>query len=77
MAEFKGQVIKGPFAVGSKSERQGLFLQTKGDRYLLRQMGGSPYQDPELEKLVGKTIKAEGEIDDYMLLLSNWKVLED
>jgi len=77
MAEFKGQVVKRPFAMGSKSEREALFLETKGDRYLLRQMGGNPYQDPELEKLVGKTIKAVGEIDDYMLLLSDWKVVED
>ena len=77
MAEFKGQVVKGPFAVGSKSERQGIFLESKGDRYLLRQMGGTPYRDEELEKLVGKTIKAEGEIDDYLLMLSDWKVLDD
>jgi len=77
MAEFKGQVVKRPFAVGSKSERLGVFLETKGDRYLLRQIGGNPYSDPELEKLVGKTIRAEGEIDDYMLLLSKWKVLDE
>lgn len=77
MAEFKGQVVKRPFAVGSKSEREAVFLETKGDSYLLRQIGGNPYRDPELEKLVGKTIAAEGEIDDYMLFLSGWKVLDD
>jgi len=77
MAEFRGQVVKRPFAVGSKSEREAVFLETKSDRYLLRQMGKNPYRDPELEKLVGKTIKAEGEIDDYMLFLSGWKVLDD
>ena len=77
MAEFQGQVVKRPFAVGSKSERDGVFLETKRDTYLLRQIGGSPYYDRELEKLVGKTIKAEGEIDDYMLFVSGWKVLDD
>jgi len=77
MAELKGQVVKRMFAVGSKSEREAVFLVTKKDRYLLRQIGGNPYKDPELEQLVGKTIKAKGEIDDYMLLLSDWKVIED
>ena len=76
MAEFQGEVVKRPFAVGSKSEREAIFLETKGGRYLLRQMGGDPYHDPKLEQLVGKTIKAEGELDDYLLLLSSWKVVE-
>jgi hypothetical protein len=76
MAEFKGQVVKGSFATGSKSEREAVYLETKGNRYLLRQMGGNPYHDPELEKLVGKTIAAQGEIDDYLLMLSDWKVLD-
>jgi hypothetical protein len=77
VTEIKGQVVKRLFAAGSKSERQAVFLVTKRDRYLLRQMGGNPYRDPELEKLVGKTIKAKGEIDDYIMLLSDWKILED
>jgi hypothetical protein len=76
MPEFKGQVVKRPFAVGSKSEREAVFLETKGRRYVLRQMGGDPYHDPELEKLVGKTIIAEGEVDDYVLLVSGWKIVD-
>ena len=76
MAEFQGEVVKRPFAAGSKSEREAIFLETKGRRYLLRQMGGDPYHDPELEQLVGKTIKAEGEVDDYLLMLSDWKVVD-
>jgi hypothetical protein len=77
MTEIKGQVVKRLYAVGSKSEREAVFLVTKKERYLLRQMGGNPYYDEELEKLVGKTIKAKGEIDDYIMLLSDWKVVDD
>lgn len=77
MAEFKGVVVKQLFAAGSKSEREALFLETKADRYLLRRMGGNPYQDSQLESLVGKTIKAQGEVDDYTLFVSEWKVIED
>jgi hypothetical protein len=77
MTELRGQVVKRLFAAGSKSERQAVFLVTKRDHYLLRQIGGNPYRDPELEQLVGKTIEAKGEIDDYIMLLSDWKVLED
>jgi hypothetical protein len=76
MAEFQGQVVKRPFAVGSKSKREAVFLETKGQRYLLRQKGGVPYHDPELEKLVGHKIKAEGEVDDYLLLVSSWKIID-
>jgi hypothetical protein len=77
MAQFTGQVVKSRFAVGSKSERLGVFLVTRGRKYLLRQMGGTPYGDPEIEKLVGKKIRATGEVDDYLLLLTKWKVLKD
>jgi hypothetical protein len=74
--KFTGQVIKEPFAIGSKSERQALFLVTSNERYLLQRKGGNPYHDEELEKLAGKTVEVEGETDDYALVISDWKIVK-
>jgi oligoribonuclease NrnB/cAMP/cGMP phosphodiesterase (DHH superfamily) len=67
-----GHVVKKPFAVGSKSEREAIMLETEKGEYMLRRQGGNPYHDEELEKLVGKKIEVEGKITGYTLLISNW-----
>jgi hypothetical protein len=74
--EFIGKVTKRPFAVGSKSERNAVRLDTKEGSYVLRREGGNPLSDPELEKLVGKTIKCKGEADDYTLTITEWREQE-
>ncbi len=72
MQEVIGKVVKGPFAVGSKSEHEAIFLNSKRGRFVLRRPGENPFCDPELEKLVGRTIRCRGKIDDYLFLLSGW-----
>jgi hypothetical protein len=72
MPEIAGQVVKGPFAVGSKSEHEAIYLNSKRGRFVLRRPGQNAFQDPVLEKLVGKTVRCRGEIDGYLLLLSDW-----
>ncbi|MBZ5529905.1 MAG: hypothetical protein LAO20_00615 [Acidobacteriia bacterium] len=76
MEEISGQVVKGPFATGSKSEHNAIFLISEKGRYVLRRLGGNPFQDPELEKLVGKTIRGQGVVTDYTFLLSDWSELK-
>jgi hypothetical protein len=60
--EKVGKVIRRRIAVGSKSERDALMLSTADGDFVLRRMGGDPFHDPELEQLVGQTIKSEGEL---------------
>jgi hypothetical protein len=72
MDEISGQVVKAQFASGSKSEHEGVFLKTEKGRFALRRTGGNPFYDPELEKLVGKTIRARGEVAGYTFLMSDW-----
>ncbi len=67
-----GQVVKKPFATGSKSEREAVMLETEQGQYVLRRQGGNPFQDRELEKLVGKKIEVDGKITGYTLLISGW-----
>ncbi|PWU19765.1 MAG: hypothetical protein C5B50_05765 [Verrucomicrobia bacterium] len=71
-----GSIVKKAFGAGSKSEHDGVFLVTPEREYVLRRRGGNPFRDPELEKLVGKKVRAEGSVlGDYTFLLSNIEVL--
>ena len=70
--EFTGRVIKEVFAKGSKSERPAVLLDTGDKRYVLRRRGGNPFSDPALDKLVGKNIRAVGDVSGYTLLMSEW-----
>lgn len=72
MEEISGQVVKGHFAVGSKSEHEAVFLNSEKGRYVLRRQGGNPFWDPELEKLVGRTIRCRGVVTGYTFLMSEW-----
>ncbi len=70
-----GRVVKKPFAVGSKSERQAVVLQASdGHEYLLRRRGGNAYYDEALDALVGHTIQAEGQPHGYTFLMDTWRV---
>ena len=70
--EHTGQVIRKPFAAGSKSERPAVMLQTRDGEYVLRIQGGNPFHDARLEELVGKRITARGEVHGYTFLMKDW-----
>lgn len=63
-----GSVLRAPFARGSKSERQGIWLQTGDRRLLLRLKGGPSFGDAKLERLVGKTVSCDGFVLDHQFL---------
>ena len=75
-SEFSGQVVKGSFGTGSKSEHEAVYLETEKGRYVLRQQGGNPFYDPELEKLVGQTIRCRGFVTGYTLLVTDYRIIE-
>ena len=77
MREFIGKVTKGPFAKGSKSEHDAVFLDTGEGSYLLRRAGGNPFHDPQLLKLVGKKVRCEGELSGYTLMMATCQVLNN
>lgn len=76
---FVGQVTKRPFAVGSKSEHEAVCLvDASGRSFRLRRVGGTPYADEQLERLVGKRICGEGKLlAGNTVLLSNWTELDE
>ena len=75
LATYSGSVVKRPFGVGSKSERDAVLLATKDNDYVLRLQGGNAFFDPELEKLVGKQIRCTGVVTGYTLLVSDYAVI--
>jgi hypothetical protein len=70
---YRGQVVKKPFGVGSKSEHAAVKLVTGEREYVLRRQGGNPFSDPVLDALVGKTIECDGIVHDYTLIMSTWR----
>lgn len=72
--KFRGEVVKRPYAVGSKSEHEAVcLLDAKGRTLRLRLLGGDPFHDPALEALVGKTIAGRAEqVHGNTLIVSAW-----
>jgi hypothetical protein len=52
-------------------------LVTDEGEYKLRRQEGNPFFDPELEKLVGKTICCEGFAHQYTFVMSKCEELDD
>ena len=75
MHVVEGTVHRTEVAVGSKSERDAVVLRTEAGDYVLRVQGGHPFADPRLDALVGKRIRAQGELSAATLLLHAWDVL--
>jgi hypothetical protein len=72
MPEFVGKVTKKIFGKGSRSEHEAVFIDTDEGQYVLRRQGGTPFHDPELQKLDGKTIRCTGVLREYVLKISDW-----
>ena len=77
MSKFVGKVTKKVFGKGSKSEHEAVYLETARNQYVLRRQGGNPFHDPELHKLVGKTVQCIGVVDEYTLTISDWKEVDE
>ena len=73
---YVGTVVKHGVAGRSKSARQAVLLRTEtGEEFILRRLGGHPFHDELIEKLVGKRIEGSGRTTGTTLLLSKWKEL--
>ena len=70
--ERSGEVRRKQVAVGSKSERPAVVLKTQDNEYLLRIVGGNAFHDERLETLVGRRIRAEGDLHGSTFLMRTW-----
>ena len=72
-----GTVVTHEWAPGSKSAHTAVCLKTKDGALLrLRRLGGNPFQDPELDVLVGHTIRAMGHVvNGSVLIMSSHEIV--
>ncbi len=76
MASYSGRVKKVTIAKGSRSERGAVVLETADQGELvLRRAGHNPFDDPDLEQLVGKTLDAQGRVLGHELFLDSFDEL--
>lgn len=62
---LNGVVVSSPFANGSKSEHDAVFLQIGEKRYRLKRKNGNPFFDEVLQKLIGKKVALHGFLNGY------------
>lgn len=74
--ELEGKVLQKQFAKGSKSEHDALYLETEQGSFVLRRVGGNPFSDPVLKKLIGKKVMATGTINGHLFLATEIKELK-
>lgn len=73
-ARMSGKVVKRRYAAGSKSDHEAVMLETPDGTFKLTRMGGNPFADPELEKLVGREITGTGNVSRNQFILTDWTV---
>ena len=71
--ELTGSVIIRAFAEGSKSEHDAVCLQTIEGTFVLRRIGGNPFNDEVLRDLVGKRITSYGRIKGPYFMMTDFK----
>jgi hypothetical protein len=74
---YRGRVVRKTFGPGSKSEHEAVTLITDMGEFRLRRVGGNPFADPVLDRLVGKTIECEGTARDGTLVVTSWRTVPD
>jgi hypothetical protein len=74
--ELTGKVIQKKFAPGSKSEHDAIYIETDQGDFQLRRLGGNPFSDPDLIKLVGKKITATGVLNGKLFIANALKAMD-
>ncbi|MFJ6770369.1 hypothetical protein ACIQOV_05230 [Kitasatospora sp. NPDC091257] len=61
--------------MGSKSERDALVLHGGGHDDVVRVPGENPFEPGSMNHLAGRTVDAEGEIDQQYFSVTRWSVV--
>ena len=73
---LRGQVTRGLYAKGSKSEREAVFLETPTERYILRRKTGPVFGDTELDQYVGHQVECAGFVTGTTFLMERVRVVD-
>ena len=77
MVRLIGRVCKETYAKGSKSEHEAVMFCVEDrfgnvTKYKLRRPGGNPFQDEELEKLVGQHLEITGSVAENIFIMKRY-----
>lgn len=72
--EVRGLVARRAVAAGSKSEREAIVIESAGARYVLRMAGAPAFGESPLDALVGRRIRARGDLAGTTLLVTSYEV---
>src|SRR5258705_4471775 len=70
--ELSGMVVTRQVGGVSKSAHPAVMLASDEGEFVLRRAGGNPFFDPELERLVGRTIRGRGIVNGYVFTIADW-----
>lgn len=70
---FVGTVTKCRVAIGSKSERDAVLLETDIGSLILRRHGSNAFSDAELDKWIGKKIIVKGLVHENVFIVQEIK----
>jgi hypothetical protein len=73
---LRGRVLQGEYGKGSKSEREAVFIDTPGARYILRRKAGPVFGDTELTRYVGHEVECDGFVVGTTLLAERIETVE-
>jgi hypothetical protein len=73
---MRGRVTRGEYGKGSKSEREAVFIEASGTRYILRRKTGPVFGDTELMRFVGHEVECDGFIVGTTLLAERIETVE-
>ncbi len=68
VADLVGLVTRGPFATGSKSERDAIWIETDEGRFILRRKDGPAFGDRSFDGFIGQRVSCDGFIIGYVVL---------
>jgi hypothetical protein len=72
---IRGKLIRKTFAAESKSAHEAVYIQTEDGDYVIRLKRSNPFENKELQALIGKEVIAEGELIDYLFTAQSIKVV--
>ena len=73
---LRGNVTRGLYGVGSKSEREAAFIETSDGKYILRRKEGPAFGDDTLLSYTGHVVECDGFIVGTTLLAERIEVIE-
>ena len=77
VAQMEGRVVSRRINPGSKSDHEGVVLVCKGAEFKLRRKGGPPFGDEELQRTVGKRIRAVGLVSAGQFIVERYDIVDD